>query len=131
MNLKSLDIQGRKTRFSDEGKGRAVVFLHGFPESLEIWGALSKELKSTYRIICPDLLGFGGSECSGYVHNMEEMAAQVKSLLDHLKLRKYVIVGHSMGGYAAMAFAEKYGKHLSGLCMFHSSAAADPTEKRE
>ncbi len=128
--VKTIEIQGRRTRYSDAGKGRVVVFLHGFPESLEIWDSLTKELSSTYRVISPDLLGFGGSECSGYVHSMEEMADQVKALLDHLKLRKYAMVGHSMGGYVSVAFAEKYAEHLSGICMFHSSAAADPMEKR-
>ena len=61
---------------------------------------------------------------------MEEMADQVKHLLDHLKLRKYVIIGHSMGGYVAMAFAEKHAGHVSGLCMFHSSTAPDSEEKK-
>lgn len=127
---KVVDIHGRKTRISDEGKGRVLVLLHGFPESLEIWDFLAKSLSGSYRIIRIDLPGFGGSECFGYVHSMEEMAEQVKGVLDELGLRKYVLCGHSMGGYVAMAFAEKYPKNLSGLIMFHSSAQADSEEKK-
>lgn len=125
-----IDIHGRKTRFCDEGKGRVLVLLHGFPESLEIWETLSVALSRSYRVIRIDLPGFGRSECLGYMHSMEEMAAQVKGVLDELGLRKYVLCGHSMGGYVAMAFAEMFPENVSGLIMFHSSAQADSEEKK-
>src|ERR1700683_2040039 len=89
-----------KIRYSDEGKGRAIILLHGFPESLEIWKDFSTELSKHYRVIAIDLPGFGESECIGYTHSMELMAQCVHEVMRPLNLRRYILVGHSMGGYA-------------------------------
>lgn len=118
-------------RYSDKGKGRVIVLLHGFLESLEIFNELSDELSKSFRVVCIDLPGHGGSECIGYVHTMEMMADCVKAVLDHLNLRKYVIAGHSMGGYVGLAFAEKYPDNLAGLCLLHSTAWGDTPEKKK
>ncbi|TND09460.1 MAG: hydrolase [Bacteroidetes bacterium] len=122
--------KGAKIRISDTGKGRAVVLLHGFLESMEIWDDFAAQLSKRYRVICIDLPGHGRSECVGYVHRMEKMAEVVKDVMDELGLRKYVIVGHSMGGYVALAFAELFPDHLRGLCLFHSTAWADSDQKK-
>jgi pimeloyl-ACP methyl ester carboxylesterase len=116
--------------FTDEGKGRAIVLLHGFLEDKSIWKEFSVKLSKQYRVICIDLPGFGETPGIGYVHSMEMMADCVKAVMDHLNLRRYAIVGHSMGGYVSMAFAELYPKNISGICLFHSTAAADSDEKK-
>ncbi len=128
--LKFADFRGTPVRFSDEGEGRAVVFIHGFPESLKIWEEVSKKLSKSYRVIAMDLPGFGETHCLGYVHSMEIMADLVKSVMDTLGLRRYAVVGHSMGGYVALALARKYAGNICGLCLFHSSASADSEEKK-
>jgi pimeloyl-ACP methyl ester carboxylesterase len=120
-----------KVRFSDKGKGRVVVLLHGFLFSLEIWDELSTHLSKRFRVIAIDLPGHGETDSIGYFHSMELLAECVKSVLNKLRLRKYVIVGHSMGGYAALAFAELYPDNIKGLCLFHSTALADSPEKKE
>jgi pimeloyl-ACP methyl ester carboxylesterase len=61
---------------------------------------------------------------------MELLAKSVKAVMDSLKLKKYVIIGHSMGGYAGLAFADMYPDNLKGLCLYHSSAYADSDEKK-
>lgn len=124
--------RGAKIRYADIGKGRAIVLLHGFPESLEVWfgNGFANELAKKFRVIAIDLPGNGKSECLGYVHRMERMADVVKDVMDELGLRRYIVVGHSMGGYVALAFGEKYGDHLRGLCLFHSTALADSEEKK-
>lgn len=116
--------------FSDTGKGRVVVLLHGFLGSHEIWDSAIKNLSRSYRVIAIDLPGHGGSDCFGYVHTMELLAKSVKAVMDSLRLKRYVIVGHSMGGYAALAFADLFPDHLKGLCLYHSSAYADTEEKK-
>lgn len=129
---KFVTARGAKIRYADIGKGRAIVLLHGFLESLEVWfgNGFANDLAKKFRVIAIDLPGHGKSECIGYVHKMERMADVVKDVMDHLKLRRYVIAGHSMGGYVALAFAEKYVDNLSGLCLFHSTALADSEEKK-
>ncbi|MCB0409696.1 MAG: alpha/beta fold hydrolase [Flavobacteriales bacterium] len=118
--------------FTDDGKGKAVVFLHGFLEDKSIWKDFAKELtSSTTRVITIDLLGHGQTECLSYVHTMEEMAEAVEFVLNHLKIRKAYFVGHSLGGYVSLAYAEKNPDNLRGLCMFHSTARADSEEKKK
>ncbi|GAB4140061.1 MAG: alpha/beta hydrolase [Bacteroidia bacterium] len=130
--VKMITSRGAKIRYADTGKGRVVVLLHGFLESLEVWygNGFAKELAKKYRVISIDLPGHGKSDCLGYVHKMERMADVVKDVMDQIGLRRYVIVGHSMGGYVALAFAEKYPEHVSGLCLFHSTARPDSEEKK-
>lgn len=129
---KTIISRGAKIRFADIGKGRAIVLLHGFPFSLDVWfgNGYANALAKKFRVIAIDLPGHGKSECIGYVSKMERMADVVKDVMDELGLRRYIVVGHSMGGYVALAFAEKYFDNLRGLCLFHSSALPDSEEKK-
>ncbi|MCC6181372.1 MAG: alpha/beta hydrolase [Bacteroidia bacterium] len=128
--LKSIVFRSGKVQFSDTGKGRVVVLLHGFLGSSQIWQNVIDDLSKLYRVIAIDLPGHGGTDCFGYVHTSELNAKCVKAVMDSLRLKKYVLVGHSMGGYAALAFAELYPDNLRGLCLYHSTAFADSEEKK-
>jgi pimeloyl-ACP methyl ester carboxylesterase len=119
-----------KIAYTSSGKGRAVVLLHGFLGSAAIWEETKNALAKHFRVICVDLPGHGNSDCFGYIHNMDLMAEAVKAVMDKLRFKKYVLVGHSMGGYAALAFAELFPDHLRGLCLFHSSSYADSDQKK-
>ena len=125
------DFRKVKVRYSDKGKGRVIVLLHGFLESLEIWEELSAKLSKRFRVIAIDLPGHGQTPVIGYNHSMELMAECVKAVMDSIGLRKYIVVGHSMGGYVAMAFAELFPQHVTGLCIFHSTALPDSEEKKK
>lgn len=116
--------------YSDTGKGTCIIFLHGFLENRHMWDELSDWLPKSFRKISIDLPGHGESENLGYIHTMEEMAEMVKALADQLKIRKFFIIGHSMGGYVALALAEKYPDHLRGLILMNSSTRADSEEKK-
>lgn len=116
--------------YTDQGKGRAVVLLHGFLENSSMWGQIAAQLSMKNRVICIDLLGHGETGCLGYIHTMEQMAEAVESVLHHLKIRRSVMVGHSMGGYVALAFAEKHPDALKGLCLLNSTAKGDSAEKK-
>jgi pimeloyl-ACP methyl ester carboxylesterase len=116
--------------YTDEGTGRCVVLLHGFMESAHIWHSYTKTLAKQYRVVCINLPGHGGSDCLGYVHTMELMADAVNAVLQHLRLSRVFVVGHSMGGYVALAFAEKHPQKTRGICLFHSTASADSEERK-
>lgn len=128
---KSIQFKKGTITFSDTGKGRVVVLLHGFLGSEKIWEKTIQSLSKLYRVIAIDLPGHGNSDCFGYVHTMELNAKCVKAVMDHLRLKKYVIVGHSMGGYTALAFADMFPDNLKGLCLYHSTAYADSEEKKK
>lgn len=129
--LKTTKYKNEKVTFFDKGKGKVVVLLHGFLGSHKIWEQTTNELSKSYRVIAIDLPGHGDTDCVGYAHSMDLMAKCVKSVLDWLRLKKYVIIGHSMGGYVGLAFADLFPDHLNGLCLYHSWGLADSEEKKK
>lgn len=114
--------------YDDSGKGDALVFLHGHLESLEIWGSFTRELESAYRIIRIDLPGHGGTGTFGPVSGMEIMAETVVDVLERAGINKAVIIGHSMGGYSALAALEYYPEIFRAICLFHSHTLPDKPE---
>ncbi len=119
-----------KISYSDTGKGNAVVLLHGFLENQTMWQDLVPELRQKNRIITIDLLGHGNTECLGYVHSMEDNAEAVQAVLTKLRIRKAVFVGHSMGGYVALAYAELYPESMRALVLLNSTSNADSEERK-
>ena len=119
-----------KISYSEAGKGSSIVLLHGFLENQTMWQDLVPELSEKYRVITIDLLGHGGSGCLGYVHSMEENAEVVRAVLSKLRIRKAVFVGHSMGGYVALAFAELFPENVRGLLLQNSTSKADSEERK-
>jgi pimeloyl-ACP methyl ester carboxylesterase len=126
-----LTYKNTKISFTDEGKGAAVVLLHGFLENKSMWDAYLPLLTQKNRIITIDLLGHGETECLGYVHAMEDQADMVYAVLMYLKIRKTVLIGHSMGGYVALAFAELYPDYVKGLFLLNSTSRADSDERKK
>ncbi len=124
------DYKNIQIRYTSTGKGSAVVLLHGFLENLNMWSDIVPELAKKNRVISIDLLGHGKSENLGYIHTMEDQAQMVKVILYHLRLRKYILIGHSMGGYIGLAFAELYPSTIKGICLMNSTATEDNQEKR-
>ena len=117
--------------FTVEGKGETIVLLHGFLESSTIWKNVVSAFKETHQIIAIDLLGHGKTEKLGYIHSMETMAETVHAVLSELKVEKASIIGHSMGGYVSLAFAEKFPQQLEKLVLLNSSTVADSEERKE
>jgi pimeloyl-ACP methyl ester carboxylesterase len=116
--------------FRDEGKGDAVVLLHGYLESSGIWNGFGELLAKQYRVISMDLPGHGKSSPVCENQTIEIMADTVNAVLDHLEIGRAVIIGHSMGGYVTLAFAEIFPEKTPGYCLFHSHALADSEEKK-
>jgi len=129
--MKTIKFKKHTIYYTDQGKGKTIVLLHGFTESLKIWRQFSAELKKKYRVICIDLPGHGKSGCVDGIHTMELMAEVVYKVLKIAKVSKCLMVGHSMGGYVTLAFAEKYPKMLRGFSLFHSHCFADSLADQE
>jgi pimeloyl-ACP methyl ester carboxylesterase len=128
--MKTTNFKNTKIAYTDQGKGTAVVLLHGFLENQSMWKAFIPELVKKHRIITIDLLGHGETECLGYVHTMEDQADMVHHVLHELKIRKAVLIGHSMGGYVALAFAELYPDNVKGIVLQNSTSRADSDERK-
>ena len=128
--MKTIIYKNTKISYSAHGKGTAVVLLHGFLENKTMWNTFIPELSQKYRVITIDLLGHGETECLGYVHSMEDQADMVHAVLNELKIRKSVFVGHSMGGYVALAFAELYADNVKGIVLQNSTSRADSDERK-
>ena len=90
-------FKNTQVSFTDQGKGTAIVLLHGFLENQKMWDEIKKVLVQKYRIITLDLLGHGQTECLSYQHSMEDQADLVYHVLHELRIRKSLIIGHSMG----------------------------------
>lgn len=125
-----LDYKGISVFYTCTGIGHPIVLLHGFLENHTMWSKLELELSKTNRVICIDLLGHGETGCLGYCHTMDMMAETVYAVLKHLKIERSIFIGHSMGGYVALAFAEKYPQHVLGMCLANSTAQADNFERK-
>jgi len=128
--LKQIIYKNTKISFTDQGKGTAVVLLHGFLENKTMWDKYVSALSKNHRVITIDLLGHGETECLGYVHTMEDQADMIFAVLISLRIRKIVLVGHSMGGYVALAFAELYPDNVKGLFLLNSTSRADSDERK-
>src|SRR5437899_3346011 len=110
--------KGFRVEFDDVGKGKPVVLLHSFPLNRKMWQPQIDELQKEFRIIAPDLRGFGGSGPFEGTPSIRRMADDVHGLLKALKIEDPVVLGGlSMGGYVALAFARKYHATLAALVL--------------
>jgi len=128
--ITEIPFENIKVKIKDQGKGIPVVLLHGYLESLEIWGEFANSLSKEYRIILIDIPGHGGSGILGEVHSMDMMAEAVNHVLVSLNISKCILIGHSMGGYVTLAFLEKFPDKLIAFSLFHSTPFADNDEKK-
>ena len=128
--LKTLLYKNTKISYTDSGEGTAIVLLHGFLENKKMWQDYIALFSENYRVITIDLLGHGESDCLGYVHSMEDNANVVHEVLEHLHIQRAIIVGHSMGGYVGLAFAELYPNEINKLVLLNSTSKEDSAEKK-
>ncbi|WP_294281793.1 alpha/beta hydrolase [uncultured Chryseobacterium sp.] len=118
--------------FERKGNGKEVlVLLHGFMENLSVWKDMEPYLSEDFSLLKIDLPGHGQSDILADTHTMEMIAEEVKNVVDHHHLKKIHLLGHSMGGYVSLAFAERYPESLKSMTLFFSSYLADDDEKKE
>lgn len=136
MELRSITYQSSKIFYRTTGKGEPVVLIHGFAEDGDIWQHQIDFLENNFQLIIPDLPGSGKSELISDM-SIEGMAELINEIVN-IELQKFplqgaegaCLIGHSMGGYISLAFAEKYPERLTALGLVHSSAFADSEEKK-
>jgi pimeloyl-ACP methyl ester carboxylesterase len=122
-------VNDKKIFYRKVGTGTPVVLVHGFAEDGTIWDRQIDQLKNNFELIVPDLPGSGQST-NGLFSSIDSYADLLKVILDKEAIRSCIMIGHSMGGYVTLAFAEKYAGMLKGFGLIHSTAYADSEEKK-
>ncbi|WP_298438631.1 alpha/beta fold hydrolase [Geobacter sp.] len=119
-------INGITMAYDDHGSGPAVVLIHGFPLCRRMWHPQIQALTGAgFRVIAPDLRGFGESDAPEGPYSMELFADDVVELLDHLGIDGAVVGGMSMGGYVLLNLLERYRQRLRGAVFITTRATAD------
>ena len=114
------------------GAGPVTVWIHGFLENSNMWSPIFPALRPDGTHLLLDLPGHGDSDVFDTIHTMDFMADCVKAMLDSEGIDAPVrVIGHSMGGYVALAFAERYSEFLSAINLYHSTSFSDTEEKKE
>jgi pimeloyl-ACP methyl ester carboxylesterase len=123
--------KSKEVFYSLEGQGPPVMLIHGFAEDARIWEGQTNHLKDKFQVISPDLPGSGHSKYNDRLLEVEAYADCLKALAEVQTLESFTVIGHSMGGYIALALQEKYPALVKGLGLFHSTAYADSEEKKK
>jgi pimeloyl-ACP methyl ester carboxylesterase len=127
---KTILFNGKKVHYTTSGTGNALVFLHGFLEDLSLWKNIIIDFERNYHVICIDLPGHGKTDIFGEKHSMSLMADVVAAVLRSEEQKSAIITGHSMGGYAALAFAKRYRDLSKGIVLLNSTSEPDSEDKK-
>jgi len=116
--------------YKDQGKGPTIILLHGFCETHQIWDGFAEELAKEFRVITPDLPGFGKSDLPTQPFSIADIGRQMVDWVSSLKIASPVVIGHSLGGYVTLEMAKISKSLFSGIGLFHSTPFADSEEKK-
>jgi 3-oxoadipate enol-lactonase len=129
--MEKVNVNNIQLAYARRGKGTPLVLLHGFPLDHHLWDEVVPLLEDSFDVILPDLRGFGNSTMLDVPQSIDDYASDIARLLDHLNIQRAAIVGHSMGGYVALAFARLYPERVSGLGLVSSQVLADTPERKQ
>jgi len=129
--MEKVKVNGINIAYERRGHGEPLVLIHGYPLDGTTWNEIASSLENDFDLIIPDLRGMGQSDVMDKTYTTDDLASDVAGLLDHLKIKRTFIAGHSMGGYVALAFARTYPNRVLGLEMISSQVLADPPERKE
>ena len=116
LELRSADVAGHHIVYLDGGSGPTVVLLHGFGANKDLWDKVAADLTPHYRVIAPDLPGFGDSPVvDGAKYDAQSQAQRVRALLDALGVREHHVGGNSMGAFIATTYAATYPDRVRSL----------------
>jgi 3-oxoadipate enol-lactonase len=129
--MASVNVNGINLVYEETGSGFPVILLHGFPFNRSLWTDQVEVLKRSFRVITPDLRGFGESSLDGDVSRMDDMAGDTAALMDHLEIDRAVIGGLSMGGYVTFSFYRMFPLRVRALILADTRPQVDSEEARK
>ena len=129
--MDNIQVNGITMAYQDQGEGEVIVLLHGFCGSSSYWEQVQPVLAQHYRVICPDLRGHGSTGAPIGAYTIEQMGDDVAGLMEQLGITKYILLGHSLGGYVTLSLVQRYAHVLSGFGLIHSTGHSDNPETME
>jgi len=123
-------VNGITMRYRDEGQGEPILLVHAFPLSSAMWEDQIDALSTRFRVIAPDLRGFGGTARGAGLASLDQAADDLAALLEELKIDHATVVGLSMGGYIAFALLRRHPARVARLVLADTRAGADTPEGR-
>ena len=125
-----LDLPELRMHVAEAGAGDPIVLLHGWPQHWWEWRHLITPLSERYRVVCPDLRGFGWSEAPASGYEKERLAADVLSLLDALRLRRVRLVGHDWGGLVGFVICLRHPERVERYLALNTGHPFTPVDAR-
>src|SRR5579859_274110 len=116
--------------FRKLGKGKSVILIHGFCETHEIWSGFAEDFSGEFEVFSVDLPGFGKSPIPPPPFSIRDIALKMLDWTDRNNISQPFVVGHSLGGYVALAMAQLEQEKISGICLFHSTPYPDSEERK-
>ena len=129
--MSTLNINGFMVGYDDQGKGETIIFIHGHPFNRSMWLPQAELLRRTYRVIALDLRGYGESMVTAGKVRLEDHAADIRNLLDHLGVDQIILGGLSMGGQIVMEFYRQFPERVRALMLADTFAQLDTPQSRE
>ena len=129
--MAQVNIDGINLAFDDNGSGRPVILLHGYPFNRTLWDDQVSALKDHFRVITPDLRGFGESDTSEEPTTIARMAQDVARLMDALDIQRSTIGGLSMGGYVVLSFYKQFAERVDALVLADTRPQPDTEEGKQ
>ena len=117
--------------FEVRGNGFPVILLHGFPMNRQVWFGFAGKLANHFKIYTVDLPGFGESPAMAAPFSIDQVAKKVLDWIEEQAITKSVLIGHSLGGYVALAMTEQAPQKFTAIGLFHSTAWADTQQKKQ
>jgi len=131
LNQHSINVDGLRIAYLEGGKGDALVLLHGFGANKDNWTRFAKHLTPHFRVIAPDLPGFGESSAHPEAdYTIRVQVERVKALVRALRITSLHLGGSSMGGNIAGAYASNYAEEVKSLLLLAPGGvtSAEPSE---
>jgi len=127
---KFVNHQGKRVAYNVSGDGKPLVLLHGFGFDSGIWETMLPRLGTDYKIITPDMPGAGQSDVLDGEPSIEGLADAVAAVIEEECKEPCAVVGHSMGGYVALALVETHAELVRAFGLFHSHPFADDEARK-
>lgn len=129
--MKKIKVGPNEIAYKEMGDGETIVFLHGFCGSMAYWDKVAPVLSKDYHVILIDLRGHGNSSVSDVPFTIDDMAKDIKEVLESLQVGQFYLFGHSLGGYITLSLVEHYPEKLKGYGLIHSTAFPDSDEAKQ